>query len=126
MSNPASSDDVEARWRPLSDDLRSLVSIRLDDAWRKLRRLVPDIETRMESDQDLTDEAVQVVADSVIRLLENPQGAFRGSVTLDDRTKSWEIRDSLAKGELFFTDAELDGLRATPVVTRSIFSIIPC
>lgn len=111
MSNPASPGDVEARWRPLTDAESPIVQTRLDDAWRKLKRLVPDLETRMDSDADLTDEATQVLADAVIRLLENPRGHIKGGVAVDDASATWELADSYARDDLFFTDADLDSLR---------------
>lgn len=125
MSNPASPLDVEARWRSLTDPEYIVVDTRLNDAWRKLRRLVPDLEARMVDDEDLAAEAVQVVADSVIRLLENPQGRTKGSKTVDDRTESWEIPEDFVRREIYFTQSELDGLSAAPVETRRAFSVMP-
>lgn len=111
MANPATTDDVESRWRPLLDSEYAVVTTRLDDAWRKLRRLVPDLEDRMIGDVDLSDEAVQVLADAVIRLMENPRGHIKGSIAVDDASTTWELADAYARDDLFFTDAELDSLR---------------
>lgn len=125
MPNPATTDDVETRWRSLTDAEFPIVETRLGDAWRKLKRLVPDLETRMATDADLEDEAAQVLADAVIRLLENPRGHVKGSVTLDDRTRSWEVDPDWARGEIYFTQSELDGLTAAPIATRRAFSVMP-
>lgn len=125
MTNPASPDDVVARWRPLTDAEYTVAQTRLSDAWRKLRRLVPDLESRMVGDDDLTAEAVQVLADAVIRLLKNPEGYTKGSVTIDDRSRTWELNGDFARSEIHFTQAELDGLTAAPTATRRAFSIMP-
>jgi hypothetical protein len=126
MSNPAGIDDVESRWRPLTADENIKVSTRLDDAWRKLRRILPDLDARLSLDSDLAAEAAQVIADATIRLLENPRGHTKGSVTLDDRTRSWETNSAWSKGEIYFTTEELDGLRAVPTGGGPrAFSVMP-
>lgn len=127
MANPAEVADIESRWRPLSTAETTVAETRLADAWRALRREVGDLETRMTGDDDLTADAVQVLADAVIRVLQANErsGLRRGSVTIDDRTRSWEV-DETVRADLYFTDAEIASLMpaATEKKPRA-YSVIP-
>lgn len=111
MSNPAQLTDVEDRWRPLTTSETTVATTRLDDAWRKLQRDVPDIEARFATEPNLQSDAIQVLADSVIRVLQALErgGIRKGSIGVDDATRSWEL-DASISGSLYFTDDELAGL----------------
>lgn len=117
MTNPAMFGDIESRWRPLTPAEQTIAETRLEDAWRKLKRDVrklnpdaPDLESRFAIEEDLEAEAVKVLADSVARLLRNADTARKGSVTLDDRSRSWEYDEDYSSSQLYFTDDELAGL----------------
>lgn len=127
MPNPATTDDIRSRWRSLTSSETTVAETRLDDAWRKLKRDVPDLETRMASDDDLLDDAIRVLADSVIRVLQSlaRNGVRRGSVGVDDGQTSWELDPSVQAG-LYFTDEELSDLSATGKRKRArAFSVQP-
>lgn len=68
----ATTADVEARWRPLSDEETTVAETRLEDAERNLRRRIKDFAVRVETDEDFRADVVQVEADAVIRVLLNP------------------------------------------------------
>lgn len=108
MPNPASIDDVADRWRPLTSQEQTNAAVFLDDAWRMLKRRIPDLETRIAADltNELRDETVRVLAQAVLRVLKNPDGFTRES--LDDY--SYARNEAVSSGLLFFTDDELDGL----------------
>lgn len=111
MANPASTADIESRWRSLTAAELPVAETRLEDAWRKLRRDVAGIEARFLAEDDLEADAVQVLADAVIRVLQANErnGLRRGSVTIDDRSRSWEVDESV-RADLYFTEAELASL----------------
>lgn len=113
MANPATPDDVVKRWRSLTDQETINAQTFLDDAWRAVRRSVPDIETRLAAagSEDLMADTVKVLADAALRVLKNPDGNRRESV--DDFT--WERDAAVAAGLLYVTPDELDLLRPTPV-----------
>lgn len=115
MPNPATTADIEARWRSLTDAETIVAQTRLDDAWRKLKRDIPDLESRMADDEDLTADVVRVLADAVIRVLQSNahDGQRKGSVSVDDGSVAgWELDQSVRAG-LYFTDDEYADLSAT-------------
>lgn len=127
MANPATTADIESRWRPLSAAEQSVADTRLDDAWRKLRREVPNIEARFDAEPDLEADAIQVLSDAVIRVLlaNERSGLRRGSVTIDDHSRTWEVEESI-RSDLYFTEAELASL--LPVAESGgprAFSLMP-
>jgi hypothetical protein len=113
MVSPAQSADIEARWRPLTADETVVAETRLDDAWRLLRRLVPDIESRI-GDADTLADAVQALSEAVIRVLRNPDGIRRGTVSIDDASRSFEYgAGSTSADALYFTDEQIAALSLT-------------
>jgi hypothetical protein len=114
MANPATTADIVARWRPLTAAETIVAGTRLEDAWRKLKKDVPDLETRMATDSDLTDDAIRVLADAVIRVLQSNErnGVRKGSIGVDDASRSWEL-DASIQASLYFTDDEIADLSST-------------
>jgi len=114
MANPATTDDIESRWRPLSAAELVVAQTRLDDAWRKLKNDIPGLEARMVGNDDLTADVIRVLADSVIRLLQHMErgGLRKGTVQVDDGTAGWEADDYYRAG-LYFTEDELNDLSST-------------
>lgn len=129
MANPAAPSDIEARWRPLSSAETTVATTRLDDAWRMLKRLVPDVEPRMVGNEDLAADVVQILADAVIRILQfnaaSTTGQRKGAVSVDDGSRSWEL-DAAIQGGLYFTDAELESVASAGESFRGrAYSVIP-
>lgn len=127
MANPASVADIESRWRPLTTAETTVATTRLEDAWRKLKRDIPDLESRMVGNADLTADTIRVLADSVIRVLQSLErgGLRKGSVGLDDASRSWELDDSV-RASLYFTDEEIADLSNTGRRKRArAFSVQP-
>lgn len=112
MANPATTADIEARWRPLTTAEETIATTRLDDAWRKLKRDVPGLEARMVDDDDLTADVVRVLSDAVIRLLRSAQtdGMKRRTVAVDDGSATYERDTDYDKAALYFTEGELSDL----------------
>lgn len=127
MPNPAAVADIEARWRSLSTTETNIAETRLDDAWRKLKREIPDLETRMAGNSDLAADVVRVLADAVIRILQSTarDGVRKGSVGVDDGQASWELDSGIQIG-LYFTEDEYADLSATGKRKRArAFSVMP-
>ena len=125
MANPATTADIESRWRPLTSAEELVAGTRLDDAWRLLKRLVPDLETRMATDDDLEADAIQALSEAVIRLLRNPEGIRRGSIQVDDASRSFEYGSS-DTDSLYFTDEQITALSGATVTTRArAYSVTP-
>lgn len=103
MPNPASTDDLEARWRPLSDQETTNGQTFLDDAWRMLSRRIPTLEADIVTDADLEAEVVRVSATAVLRVMKNPDGYRQESI--DDY--AWTRDQAVSAGLLYFTAAEI-------------------
>lgn len=127
MANPATTDDIVNRWRPLTALETTVAETRLDDAWRKLKRDIPDLESRMVDNADLTADVIRVLADAVIRLLQSVarDGLRKGTVSVDDGTAGWEL-DASIQASLYFTDEEYADLSSTGRRRKPrAFSVIP-
>lgn len=125
MPNPATTADLEARWRPLSAQETTVGQTLLDDAWRMLRRhftkLGVDLDANVVTDADLSAEVVRVEAVAVLRVLKNPDGMAQESI--DDYR--YLRADGNATGELYFTDEELESLYPGSGESGGAFSIDP-
>ena len=108
MSNPATTDDLVARWRPLSAQEELNGETFLDDAWRMLTRRLTTLVSDIDDDAtgDLEQEVIRVMATAVLRVMKNPDGKREESI--DDY--SWQRDKSVSAGLLYFTDDELGDL----------------
>jgi hypothetical protein len=104
----ATVEDVEGRWRPLTDDEKIRATTRLTDASALLRRAVPGIDQRLAGDPDLRLAVTSRVADVVIRFLQNPAGAKQLQETIGPRSYGLTF-DGKPVG-IFFTDEDLAAL----------------
>lgn len=109
--NPVIVDDVEERFRSLTDAEKRVAEALLDDAWEELSARVPMLADRRAGGL-VTDGLVRrVVAAMVIRVLRNPEAIRQWSV--DDASFT---RDSVvSSGLLFVSDGEVALLTGTPV-----------
>lgn len=99
----ATFDDVQARfYRELDPEDRQLIETRLGDAERMIRRKVPDLDWRIEEDPLLGETVIQICADAVIRLIQNPEGFVQET----DGGYTYMRAQSLAEGRLFITREE--------------------
>jgi hypothetical protein len=125
MTNPATTADVEARWRPLSAQETTNAETFLDDAWLMLRRhftrLGVDLETEIAADDDLSADVVRVEVAAVLRVMKNPDG--KRSESIDDY--AWTRDQAVSAGLLYFTDDELDGLVEGAGIQGRAYTIDP-
>lgn len=108
MTNPATTEDLEARWRPLSDQETINGETFLEDAWRMLRRRITTLEDDIADDTsgDLEAEVIRVECTAVLRVMKNPDAKRQESI--DDY--SWTRDQATSAGLLYFTDDELNDL----------------
>lgn len=121
MPNPASTDDLEARWRPLSDQEQTNGTTFLDDAWRMLKRRISTLEAAIDTDEDLEGEVVRVMATAVLRVMKNPDGKRQESI--DDY--SWMRDQAVSAGLLYFAPEELADLSGNTRSGAFSFSLLP-
>lgn len=121
MTNPATTEDLEARWRPLSAQETINGETFLADAWRMLRRRIPTLEADIVADTsgELEAEVVRVECTAVLRLMKNPDGKRQESI--DDY--AWTRDQAVSAGLLYFTDDELDDLIVDGTGPTGAFSI---
>jgi hypothetical protein len=99
----ASVDDVSVRWsRDLSCEERELVSVRLEDVERLIRRRVPTLDDRLAAGLIDVEDLIQVEADAVLRLARNPEGY----VSETDGNYTYQLSKDLATGKLMLTSDE--------------------
>lgn len=125
MANPATTAEVEARWRPLSAQETINAETFLADAWVMLRRhftaLGVDIEVSIAADTDLSADLVRVMVTAVLRVMKNPDGLSQESI--DDYT--YRRDEATSAGLLYFTEDELDGLVPGSGVKGRAFMVDP-
>lgn len=108
----ASFDDVQERFhRELEDVDRVLIETRLKDAEGKIRRRVRDLDDKV-LDPEYMALVVRICADSVIRLIKNPDGYVQET----DGNYTYMLSQQLAEGRLRIEQDEWNDLG----VSRSV------
>lgn len=119
MSNPVVVEDLEARFRPLTDAAeRATAEALLADAWAIALTQAPTLEQRLSSGALDPAVAVAVISAVVLRVLRNPDGIRTWSV--DDYSQTRDA--TVAGGALYLSEDELR-LLAPSGSTGSAFSI---
>lgn len=111
MANPTEIEDLEVRFRVLTEEERPNAQSLLDDAWEELLARVPDLETRMDDGRVSTGLAVRVVRAMVVRVLRNPDAIRQWSG--DDA--SFTRDTAVSAGLLYATPEEIGLLTGVPV-----------
>lgn len=103
MANPATTDDIDKRWRRLSTEEIWTAEALLGDAWALVSLKVPDIESRLTA--GTVDPALvrMVVCGAVLRVLKNLDGKDQESI----EDYSYSFGSASAPGTLFLTDDEI-------------------
>jgi len=93
----ASASDVTARWaRTPTDEENTLITVRLEDAERLIRRRISDLDDRINAGTILEEDVIQVEAEAVLRLVRNPEGYMSES----DGNYTYMLRNDIATGRL--------------------------
>lgn len=121
---PATTTDLSNRsLTTLTSAQLAVGAIKLDDAYIQIITAIPSVVTRLAvtpTDTVFTALVVQVQCAAVLRYLQNPEGKYQEAV--DDYSFS---RDkSLASGETYITEDELDLLSST-TGSPNAFTITP-
>jgi len=111
MATYAEVTDVTKRWAREASALEvTLIETRLDDVERMIRRRISDLDEQV-ADGDIDPEDVkQVEADSVLRLVRNPEGYLQET----DGDYSYMLQRDLASGKLEITSEEWESLGIRP------------
>lgn len=108
MTAYATVDQLEARWRPLTDPEIATAEILLDDASVQVRAEVPDLAKRIEAgDTDLLSAAIRVECAMVKRAMSVADGGY--GVTSTQETQgpfSRTFQYSNPMGDLYLTKTE--------------------
>ena len=115
----ASASDVTARWaRTPTEEENTLITVRLEDAERLIRRRVADLDDQISSGSILEEDVIQVEAEAVLRLVRNPEGFMSES----DGNYTYMLRNDIATGRLEILPEEWELLG---VVKRRFAVLIP-
>lgn len=101
MPNPATTADIEARWRTMTAGERVVANALLGDAWEMLLTRRPSLEDDLTAATVRQGNVVRVVTAMVLRVMRNPDGLL--SETIDDYTYR---RDSIVSGGLLHVTAD--------------------
>lgn len=116
----ATSDDVAVRWaRTPSDEEAALIEVRLEDVERLIRKRIPTLDDLVADESILEDDLIQVEADSVLRLVRNPEGYV--SESDGNYTYQFSQSTSASKLEILPHEWALLGVTASGV----LFSLVP-
>lgn len=116
----ATSADVSVRWAHTpSDEEAALIQVRLEDVERMIRKRIPTLDALITAGDILEDDLIQIEADSVLRLVRNPEGY----VSESDGNYTYQFKQSTSAGTLEILPEEwaLLGVRASGV----LFSLVP-
>lgn len=103
MANPATTADIEARWRPLATQETTNADALLTDAWALLLARRPTLEADIAAETVSEANVVRVVVAMVLRVLRNPDGKLEEKI--DDY--SYRRDSATSTGGLYLTDDEL-------------------
>lgn len=98
--------DVTSRWtREPTTEETTLITTRLEDVERLIRRRIPDLDTKV-ADADYLADVVWVEAESVLRLVRNPDGY----VSETDGNYTYMLSQQQATGRLEILPDEWEAL----------------
>lgn len=99
----ATPNDVAVRLgRDLTPEETALVSVRLEDVERMIRRAIPDLDAQIAAGTIDVNDVIQVEADAVLRVVRNPDGY----ISETDGDYTYRLSDNAASGLLGLTDDE--------------------
>ena len=103
MPNPATTQDLADRWRPLLASEEGPAQFLLDDIWIEIVAKLPTIDLRLANGTLDPNLVVRVMTAVALRVLRNPDG--KRQETIDDY--SWTRDNLVASGQLAMTGEEI-------------------
>jgi hypothetical protein len=120
VANPAAVADIEARWRPLTDQEFTNAEAFLEDAWWMLLGRRPNLEAELTAETVNEGNVIRVLCAMVLRILKNPDGKLEEAID-DYRYR----RDSLvSSGALHVTSDELADITPGRARRRSVRLVV--
>jgi hypothetical protein len=120
MAYVVSTEDIETRWRPLSDAERVVATALLADATAMVDAKRPLLASQVAAGDIPASVVEAVLVQMVLRVLKNPDGKRQESI--DDY--AWTRDNAVASGQLYVTAEELD-LLSVSGSSASGFTITP-
>lgn len=101
-------DDIEARWRPLTDEEKAVAATLIEDVIAWAHTISPKLQSRLDADTtgNFKQNVKRILAGAVIRVLKNPD-AYK---TEQDGSYSYTLDRAISSGELAITGAALRSL----------------
>jgi hypothetical protein len=121
MPNPVVVPDLEARFRPLTDDEGAIAQALLDDAWAILLTQKPNLDAQLTAGDIAPEIVTFVVSAMVLRVLRNPNGVRQWSVGDYSETRD----NTISGGSLYLTPDELGLLSPAGTGSGAAFTITP-
>lgn len=119
MDSPATTQDVEQRWRPLSPAEALVADALLADAWADVTTQVPSVPDRVEANPNFRRVVVSILVAMVLRVLKNPDGIRQMSI--DDYQVT--IDSTRSSGSLYLADDERRRLLEVVQALPGIYSV---
>lgn len=119
MDSPATPQDVEQRWRPLSPAEQLVATALLADAWADVTTQVPSVPARVEASATFRRVVVSILVAMVLRVLKNPDGIRQMSI--DDYQVT--IDSTRSTGALYLADDERNRLLEVVQALPGIYSV---
>ena len=99
----ATADDVVALWaKEPEPEVMVLIERRLNQVERMIRRRIPDLDSRVVASQTFKEDLVDIEADSVLRLVRNPEGY----ISETDGAYTYQLSEAISAGKLEITADE--------------------
>ncbi len=117
-------DDLEARWRPLTDAEKTVAEERLEDAASDLQLALEERGLFTPPTSDAWERRfIRTAVEMVRRYLINPDGWLEETERIDDWSETKRRDAAVSTGAVYFTDAELVALIPRDNRRRGAFSI---
>lgn len=117
--------DIEAVWRPLRPEERTVVPGLSAQAWRHItgHPELPDVKARIDAGTITQDTVKDVMVWMIIRVLKNPYSAATIQGSIDDHSETVTLDKLIRSGELFISDDQMARLKPKPVPTYSMYNL---
>lgn len=119
MTYATATDVTDRLGKPADADLTTLITTRLADAERMIKRSIPDLADKVTAGgADYLADVVQVESEAVLRLARNPEGYLSET----DGSYTYQFIQSIASGILEILPSEWETLGVT---RRGLTQIVP-
>ncbi len=108
----ATANDVVVLWAKVPEpEVMSLISRRLAQVERMIRRRIPDLDTKVSQSTTFRQDLVDIESDAVLRLVRNPEGYLSET----DGSYTYQLSSDLSQGKLVILDEEWEALGVNSV-----------